>query len=583
MPIVSQSTVLAEAADVLSDQLRTHLSRLATLLQPHVARLEQQFLQTLKTQQFDRRQQTALLAITPGAAALSISEGYSPSRFFEQVEYNGRRLAKLNLPPSTIVGALAEYDRLLTPILRRLMPGEYANLQWVREQLQFCVILTLNNAYYQVREAETKAFYDLFRVELESRSLDELLERFLETLAQFASAEQARLFLLSEDCSHWTLRSMTQGGHSEESLAKAESIPYKRLARALKRPVCEVARDRDEVFPGDDWAPRFQSCWSIPLTDGQRTAGVLQFGFSKAYEWLPREQELLTAAAERCLMAIEKARLMENLAAREAQVRQLAEHMLHVEELERRRIRRELHDEAGQSLLCIRLEMEMLEEAMPGERQDLKKRLREVREHTEKTILEIRRLISALSPAVLEQLGLGAALRQLVNRFRQVHNARVKMHLGRLGNFPKNTEVIVYRLVQECFNNIAKHSEARTVNISLATADGLLSLSVEDDGIGFDIDEVLARRDTFGLAGIRERVTLLGGKFAVQSHPARDTGSNGRGAQEGNGTAGRKDRARPGTKILVQLPIHREGDAGAQRGTSSAERIEKHHQEVRGT
>ena len=81
----------------------------------------------------------------------------------------------------------------------------------------------------------------------------------------------------------------------------------------------------------------------------------MQFGFSKPYEWLPREQELLAAAAERCLMAAEKARLMEDLAAREEQVRQLAEHMLHVEEMERRRISRELHDEAGQSLLCIRL------------------------------------------------------------------------------------------------------------------------------------------------------------------------------------------------------------------------------------
>ena len=91
----------------------------------------------------------------------------------------------------------------------------------------------------------------------------------------------------------------------------------------------------------------------------------MQFGFSKTYEWLPREQELLAAAAERCLMAAEKQRLMEDLAQREEQVRRLAEHMLHVEEMERRRISRELHDEAGQSLLCIRLQMELMEQALP--------------------------------------------------------------------------------------------------------------------------------------------------------------------------------------------------------------------------
>ncbi len=136
----------------------------------------------------------------------------------------------------------------------------------------------------------------------------------------------------------------------------------------------------------------------------------MQFGFTRAYEWLPREQELLAAAAERCLMAAEKARLMENLARREEQIRGLAEHMLHVEEIERRRISRELHDEAGQSLLCIRLQMELIEQALPETESETREKLREARDLTERTILEMRRLIAALSPAVLEQLGLGARL-----------------------------------------------------------------------------------------------------------------------------------------------------------------------------
>jgi hypothetical protein len=80
----------------------------------------------------------------------------------------------LNLPPSAILDALQEYDLLLAPTLETLIPDEHSNSQWVRDQLHFCVILTLNNAYYQVREAETQAFYELFRIELESRNLDEL-------------------------------------------------------------------------------------------------------------------------------------------------------------------------------------------------------------------------------------------------------------------------------------------------------------------------------------------------------------------------------------------------------------------------
>src|SRR6202049_3256951 len=211
------SPELADAADVLSDQLRVHLHRLADFLLPHAETLDRRFLAKLKEREFEPRQfepriRTALASLTPGAAARILANGQLPLKFIEQVEYNGRRLAKLNLPPSSIVEALQEYDRLLTPMLRKLLPKEYANFQWVREQLHFCVILTLNNAYYQVREAETQAFYELFRVELESRNLDDLLRRFLETLVQVCHADAGHLYLLNDKRSAWVLRAKAESG-----------------------------------------------------------------------------------------------------------------------------------------------------------------------------------------------------------------------------------------------------------------------------------------------------------------------------------------------------------------------------------
>jgi two-component system sensor histidine kinase DegS len=208
--------------------------------------------------------------------------------------------------------------------------------------------------------------------------------------------------------------------------------------------------------------------------------------------------------------------------------------MLHVEEMERRRISRELHDEAGQSLLCIRLQMELVEQALPEDQGEWRAKLREARDLTERTILEMRRLIAALSPAVLEQLGLGAALRQLVNRFQRLHPCRVRLLLSKMGMLPQQLEVISYRLVQECFNNIGKHSAASNVNISLTSADGRLKLVVEDNGVGFNVQEALAKRESFGLSGMRERVALLGGEFHVES---------------------RSEGAKKGTKISIELPI----------------------------
>lgn len=565
MPTHEKSPVLADAADVLSDQLRMHLRRMAAMLNPHANWIERQFQRRLKALQLNALERGALAAITPGAVARILADGHAPASFFEQVEYHGRRLAKLNLPPSQIIAALAEYDRLLTPVLEELPAAEKANFQWVREQLQFCVILTLNNAYYQVRESETQAFYELFRVELESRNLDELLQRFLSTLAQFCRADAAHLFWLDDGV--WR--------HKSAVAAQARRMPVldgltsdRRVVRRLLRGHCWSWADGqapDDLVLDRTWTRRFESCWSVPLVDGKRLTGVVQFGFRKMYEWLPREQELLAAAAERCVVAAQKARLLEDLAEREEQVRTLAEHMMHVEEAERRRISRELHDEAGQSLLCVRLNLEMIEQTLPES--ESRQKLAEVREMTERTILEIRRLIAALSPAVLDQLGLGAALRQLVTRFRQVHPAKVRLQLSRIQNLPKKLEIIVYRLMQECFNNIAKHSGAKHVNISATTADGRLRLYVEDDGVGFLVEEAMEKRNSFGLSGIRERVALLGGTFRIESWPRVSSQGAGPGSRQmglrANGSSEAGNSASAPNETLVRGGAASSGAAGS--------------------
>ena len=532
MQTTQLSPELADAADVLSDQLREHLQRLAVLLEPHTGSIERRFLTRLRAMGFEPKQRSALAAITPGAAARVLAQGQPPLKFIEQVEYNGRRLAKLNLPPSAILEALQEYDLVLTPTLEALLPEEHANFHWVREQLHFCVILTLNNAYYQVREAETQAFYELFRIELEAHNLGDLLRRFLESLVHVCHADAGRLYLLNEDSTAWVLKAGAPD-------ASTQAVPNQAgLRKKLSKPRYLNGNGHSSgVLLDESWSGRFQSYWSIPLATDGRTSGVMQFGFSRIYEWLPREQELLAAAAERCLMAAQKQRLMEDLEQREEQVRRLAEHMLHVEEMERRRISRELHDEAGQSLLCIRLQMELLEQDLPDGEGEWKTKLREARDLTERTILEMRRLIAALSPAVLEQLGLGAALRQLASRFQRLHPCRVRLQMSKMGALPQQIEIIAYRLIQECFNNIGKHAAATNVNVSLSSADGRLKLSVEDNGIGFKVDEALAKRDSFGMSGMRERVALLGGEFRAES---------------------RMEGPKKGAKISIELPIAKE-------------------------
>jgi signal transduction histidine kinase len=306
-----------------------------------------------------------------------------------------------------------------------------------------------------------------------------------------------------------------------------------RLRVRLSKRRCLIAgRDRLDLALRSGWSERYRTCWSIPLLAEGQLRGVIQFGFSSRYEWFPREVELLVAAGERCLMAAAKARLLEELAAREAQVRQLASRMLEVEDRERRRISAELHDEAGQSLLCIRLQLEMLENSLDRPPANLRDGLREARVLTEKTIIEIRRLISALSPAVLEELGLGPALRQLVARLRRYTKTQINLRVGSLDEVPRQIAGAAYRLLQECLNNAIRHASASSVNISVNSVDEQLRMDVVDDGVGFRMEEAAAKQGSFGLTGMNERVALLGGQLRVDS------------------------RRGLGTKVSIELPSH---------------------------
>lgn len=556
------SAVLAEAAAGLSRQMVDLLVRMAEALGPKLGRIDRLFEKKLREQRYDAAQRASLREITAGAAARLLAQGFPVGAFLEQVEYRGRRLAKLGATPSLVIAALREYDGLIAKYGGSPDPALEVDFAWVRSQLHFLAVLSLNNAFYQVREAESRTFYELFRVEVESRTLDEMLPRFLEILQVYTNAADARVFLYDEEIHHWR---PAPGEGQDRVIGNAA------LRRLLKARSFPIEASSSGMVLEEEWRERYKTCWSIPLEGNGHLRGVMQFAFPKPYEWLPRELEMLLAAGERCWMAAEKARLMEDLANREEQVRRLAEHMVEVEEAERRRISRELHDEAGQGLLCIRLQMEMLEQELPAGDRALKERLAALREMTEHTIIEIRRLIAALSPAILEQMGLAAALRQLVGRFRGIHSAQVHLELPRRLDLPKKVEQIVYRLVQEIFNNIAKYSLASSVNLLLETADGRLRLKVEDDGVGFDVEEAFSRGNCFGLSGLKERVALLGGLLVVQSR-RRQSGEGAPGGFGGNAGFGQIGVDKHGTAIWIELPLDRvmiPGDRAEQKNPAA--------------
>ena len=371
---LERTPVLSRDEVVISKNVQRDLQRLATKLSPRTQTVERRWRRRLKTVfagGLSPSGARALASINPGAWADLLAAG-NISAFLEQVDYHGRRLAKLDVPPNSVLESLKEYEEALAPDLKRFFPGNYGRYLAALDHLNFCIKLTLNSAYYQVRDSEAQAFYEVFQDQLQSLSVDDLMARVLATLMRTFRAQGGVILLLEEESRRLVAKAWNG---MEESLATrfnaavGRGLVGKIAGSGKPLAVTDVAGER--LVRSAEIREAFRSIWGVPLVVDGEVRGVLHLGFSREYHCLPREMTLLEAIAERCAMAIDKARLLEDLHDREEKIRQLGEHMLKVEEEERRRISRELHDEVGQSMLVIRLYLEMLRGNLPHRGKEL--------------------------------------------------------------------------------------------------------------------------------------------------------------------------------------------------------------------
>jgi signal transduction histidine kinase len=221
-------------------------------------------------------------------------------------------------------------------------------------------------------------------------------------------------------------------------------------------------------------------------------------------------------------------RLAESLADRAAVAVDLSERVgrdalsrvVEAQELERKRLARELHDETGQALTSILLGLRPLEQTAASDED--RAAVAGLRELVVTTLQEVRRLAVELRPSALDDFGLSTAVERLAETFRDSTGMRVDLE-AQLGDvrLPADVETALYRIVQEALANVVKHAEATHVSILLTRKDTSVAAVVEDDGMGFDATET--GDDVLGIVGMRERVRLVGGRLAIES--AKGTGT----------------------------------------------------------
>lgn len=207
--------------------------------------------------------------------------------------------------------------------------------------------------------------------------------------------------------------------------------------------------------------------------------------------------------------------------ARTAEIRRLSSRLLRIQEDERRSIARELHDQMGQMLTGLRFQ---LEAAAAAAEPPTREKLTEAIATVSGLVQHARELTQQLRPGILDDLGLRPALEWHANMFNRQTGIQVELDLTLpTDRLPTEIEMVVFRFVQEALTNVARHSGTTQATVTVTTGADRVLLEVTDRGRGFDVGAALARRNSIGLAGLRERIELAGGELEIFSRPGQGT------------------------------------------------------------
>lgn len=266
----------------------------------------------------------------------------------------------------------------------------------------------------------------------------------------------------------------------------------------------------------------------VPVAVGERLTAIAATA-NKGLNYESSDVRQLTLLLDGMGKVIQRRRSQQSIKESQQQLRILSSKLLRVREDERKYLAKELHDKVGQAFAAIKYGLEsILKTSHPDAKQSGLKSIKSLIPMVQKSIDEVRRMYTDLRPTVLDDFGVIAAVDWLCREFREDHRKirlKARIEADEL-DVPSSLKIIIFRLVQEALNNIAKHSRAHSAHIRLFKSDGKLTLIVSDDGIGFDLEQVLASaadRTGVGLASIKELTKFSAGSFAVESTPGAGT------------------------------------------------------------
>jgi signal transduction histidine kinase len=346
------------------------------------------------------------------------------------------------------------------------------------------------------------------------RSVESILQKLVHAARELVGARYAALGVPDGEGG---FAQFITSGMSEKLIAAMGPLPRTHGLLGLML-------ESEEPYRSDDihTHPRFQGWWPRAHPDMRSFLGVpivARGGVIGAFyltekegrpEFEDADEKLIVMLAAHAAITIENARLYER--SRELSI---------VEE--RNRLARELHDSVSQKLFGLILSAESAGTLVDGDPTEARAELERLRGLAREAQDELRSVVFELRPPTLESEGLAEALRKHVDVLRRVYRTEIGLELA--GAPPRTPELEreVFRIAQEAIHNALHHAEAERVSLRLAATDGLLELTVSDDGVGFDPDAPAVRSRRLGLTSMEERAEALGGTLTIDSEPGRGT------------------------------------------------------------
>ncbi|MEP6775958.1 MAG: PAS domain S-box protein [Chloroflexota bacterium] len=373
--------------------------------------------------------------------------------------------------------------------------------------------------------------HELDRAVLEARSLPEIAGVALHYVTQLVPCSRASVALYRPESSDGIILAAT--GIGEDVMTGGVTVPIdvRWVVAGLEHGETLVindihARPRDVQAAFQAFVKLgLRSMVMVPFVVQGRLIGSLNLWSETPGAFTADSTDLAREVGDQLALAIHDAQLFDEVRAGRERLEMLSHKLLEVQESERRHLARELHDEIGQVLTAIQINLQILGQSLNAA--DAAARLADSINMVKYTLQQVRTLALDLRPSMLDDLGLVSALRWYV----QNHVRKVGIHVRLVADplprhLPAHIEITCFRVAQEALTNVVRHAQAQRVTVTIRLRKTELVLSVRDRGLGFDVDmakEQALKGHSMGLLGMQERVELAGGHLSIESDASEGT------------------------------------------------------------